>query len=66
MRSDSFVAVALLTQRDLEVLGSGLRSVFPLTDTTDFTALLAQIDEVDRRRKPGSDCRVRDGSADRS
>jgi hypothetical protein len=46
MPNDRFVAVGLLTQRDLEVLGSGFRRAFPLNDTTDFTSLLIEIDEA--------------------
>ena len=48
MSSERFVAVGLLTRRDLDVLGSGFRRAFPLTATTDFTYLLSQIDEVER------------------
>ena len=48
MSSEQFVAVGLLTRRDLEVLGSGSRQAFPLDETTDFTALLELIDQVDR------------------
>jgi hypothetical protein len=50
MPSDRFVAVGLLTRRDLDVLGSGFRRAFPLNDTTDFTSLLIEIDRVDQRR----------------
>jgi hypothetical protein len=46
MPNDRFVAVGLLTQRDLEVLGSGFRRAFPLNDTTDFTSLLIKVDEA--------------------
>ena len=51
---DPIVAVGLLTQRDLEVLGQGLRYVFPLNGATDFSALLREIDEAERRahRRP--------------
>jgi hypothetical protein len=48
MSSDKFVAVGLLTQRDLDVLGSGFRRAYPLEETTDFTELLILIDEVDQ------------------
>ena len=51
MRSDRFVAVGLLTPRDLEVIGSGFRRAFPLRPTTDFTALLIQIDQADEDRE---------------
>ena len=50
MPSRRFVSVGLLTQRDLDVLGSGFRRAFPLNDTTDFTSLLIEIDRVDQRR----------------
>jgi hypothetical protein len=53
MPNEPFVAVGLLTQRDLDVLGSGFRRAFPLQPTTDFTSLLKRIDEADRRRSPG-------------
>ena len=45
-KKGDFVAVGLLTQRDLDVLGTGFRRAIPLKDTTDFTALLARIDKV--------------------
>jgi hypothetical protein len=50
MRNEPFVAVGLLTQRDLDVLGSGFRRAFPLNDTADFAPILARIDEACRRR----------------
>ena len=49
MRSEHFVAVGLLTQRDLDVLGSGFRRAFPLTDSADFAPLLKRIDEAVQR-----------------
>jgi hypothetical protein len=55
MGSDRFVAVGLLTQRDLDVLGSGFRRAFPLRDITDFTFLLTRIDEAERTSRRGSD-----------
>jgi hypothetical protein len=48
MGSDKFVAAGLLTPRDLDVWGSGLRRAFPLRDVTDFALLLTQIDEAER------------------
>ena len=48
MPSDRFVAVGLLTRRDLDVLGSGFRRAFPLNNTTDFTSLLVEIDRAER------------------
>ena len=46
MRNEPFVAVGLLTQRDLDVLGSGFRRAFPLTDPADFAPLLKRIDDA--------------------
>jgi hypothetical protein len=48
MRNEQFVAVGLLTQRDLDVLGSGFRRAFPLNDAADFAPLLRRLDEVSR------------------
>lgn len=55
MSDEKFVAVGLLTQRDLELLGSGFCRIYPLADTTDFSALLARIDEVDKIRRNQND-----------
>ncbi len=49
MRNEPFVAVGLLTQRDLDVLGSGFHRAFPLKDSADFEPLLRRIDEAVRR-----------------
>ncbi len=46
MPGGRFVSVGLLTQRDLDVLGSGFRRAFPLNNNTDFTALLVEIDRA--------------------
>jgi hypothetical protein len=51
MRNEPFVAAGLLTQRDLDVLGSGFRRAFPLTDSADFAPLLKRIDEAIERSK---------------
>ena len=63
MPSERFVAVGLLTRRDLDVLGSGFRRAFPLNNTTDFTALLAQIDQAehDYSHNSGSERGATDG-----
>jgi hypothetical protein len=46
MRNERFVAVGLLTQRDLDVLGSGFHRAFPLNHSADFAPLLKRIDEA--------------------
>jgi hypothetical protein len=43
------VAIGLLTQRDLDMLGSGFRRAIPLEGAGDFDDLLARIDEAERR-----------------
>jgi hypothetical protein len=53
MSDDNFVAVGLLTRRDLDVLGSGFRRAFLLEKNTDFTTLLDLIDEVDGKSRVG-------------
>lgn len=44
--SERIVAVGLLTARDLEVLGSGFRRVFPLDPAAEFDDLLLAIDRA--------------------
>ena len=43
---ERIVAVGLLTARDLEVLGSGFRRMFPVERDTSFDDLLHAIDEA--------------------
>lgn len=50
MSSERFVAVGLLTRRDLDVWGSGFRRAFPLKDNIDFSSLLSRLDAADRNR----------------
>jgi hypothetical protein len=45
---DRIVAVGLLTQRDVEVLGSGFHRLWPVDEAPDFSELLQAIDEADR------------------
>ena len=49
---DRVVAVGLLTQRDVEVLGVGFRRLFPLEDNETFDDLLEQLDRLPRRSTP--------------
>jgi len=43
------VAVGLLTQRDLDILGQEFDRVFPIGDADCFEELLRAIDEAERR-----------------
>ena len=42
------VAIGLLTQRDLDALGSGFKRAYPIDEAPCFGELLAAIDEADR------------------
>jgi hypothetical protein len=46
---DRIVAVALLTQRDVEMLGTSFTRLWPVDETPCFGALLQAIDEADRQ-----------------
>lgn len=46
MAQDRIVAVGLLTQGDLDRLGSGFRNVIPVQRDTMFDDLLAQLDRI--------------------
>jgi hypothetical protein len=46
--SERIVAVGLLTQRDLSLLGPTFDRVWPVEETPSFNELLRAIDEADR------------------
>ncbi len=51
MEPEPIVAVALLTQTQLNWLGAGLKKVYRVnTDTDRFDMLLTALDELDRRQ----------------
>ena len=49
--SERIVAVGLLTQTDLDVLGQGFRRAFRIDSDPCFDDLLAAIDAADERRQ---------------
>ncbi|GAM00236.1 MULTISPECIES: hypothetical protein [Sphingomonas] len=51
-RPDPIVAVGLLTQRDLDVLGSGFRRSFPVHEDTAFDDLLQALDSIEAIHVP--------------
>ena len=51
MAEDRIVAVGLLTQREVELLGHGLSRLWPVDDSPCFSELLKAIDEAERRLK---------------
>jgi hypothetical protein len=48
MTQDRIVAVGLLTQRDVDVLGTNFRHLWPIDEAPCFSQLLEAIDEADR------------------
>jgi hypothetical protein len=46
---ERIVAVGLLTQRDLNLLGPTFERVWPVEEAPSFNELLRAIDEADRR-----------------
>ena len=54
MAKDRIIAVGLLTQRDVDVLGQGFSRLWPVDETPCFADLLQAIDDSDRelQRKP--------------
>lgn len=46
MAEDPFVAVALLTETNIRMLGSSLRQVFPIPEDNKFDDLLKALDEA--------------------
>ncbi|WP_375392627.1 hypothetical protein [uncultured Sphingomonas sp.] len=44
---ERIVAVGLLTQRDVELLGVGFRRLFPLDGDAPFDDLLRQLDRIE-------------------
>lgn len=47
MPHDRIIAVGLLTERDLRVLGEGFNRVFAVEDVKDFDNLLARLDHIE-------------------
>ena len=46
MADDPFVAVGLLTETNIRMLGTSLRQVFPIPHDNKFDALLKALDEA--------------------
>ena len=47
--AERIVAVGLLTQRDVEVLGVGFRRLYPIENTVAFDDLLRRLDQIETR-----------------
>ena len=50
MSDDRIVAIGLLTQREVEMLGQGFSRLWPLDDTPCFNELLKAIDQAEREQ----------------
>ena len=48
MAEDRIVAVGLLTEREIQLLGHGFTRLWPVDETPCFTDLIRAIDEADR------------------
>ena len=46
---EKIVAIGLLTQKELGLLGPAFDRAFPLTDARDFDGLIKAIDEADQK-----------------
>lgn len=53
MTSDRIVAIALLTQRDLNLLGPTFDRTWPVEDAPEFDELLRAIDAADEALRRG-------------
>jgi len=49
LAKERIVAVGLLTQREVELLGHGFSRLWPVDNTPCFTELIDAIDEADRK-----------------
>lgn len=51
MPQDRIIAVGLLTQRDVSLLGPTFDRLWPVEDAPDFDDLLRAIDDADRKQR---------------
>jgi hypothetical protein len=60
MAEDRIVAVGLLTEREIQLLGHGFTRLWPVDETPCFTDLIRAIDEADRELRASPE-RKREG-----
>jgi len=65
LAEERIVAVGLLTQRDLEVLGHGFSRLWPVDQTPCFTDLLEAIDQADEELKRSEELKMEQPSISR-
>ena len=63
MSRERIVAVGLLTQREVELLGHGFSRLWPVDESPCFSELLARIDEADRELRREGEQRATGKSA---
>ena len=59
------VAVGLLTEHDLNLLGEGFNRAWPVDETPCFEGLLKAIDDADRALTAGQECKIVPQSGER-
>ena len=52
------VAVGLLTEHDLSLLGEGFNRAWPIDETPCFEGLIKAIDEADRALSSQQECKI--------
>ena len=55
--SERIVAIGLLTERDLNLLGPTFERAWPIEEAPAFSELLRAIDEADKKLRPKPGCR---------
>jgi len=65
LAEERIVAVGLLTQRDLEVLGHGFSRLWPVDQKPCFTDLLEAIDQADEELKRSEELKMEQPSISR-
>ena len=65
LAEERIVAVGLLTQRDVEVLGHGFSRLWPVDQTPCFTELLEAIDQADEELKRSHEMKMEQPAGDR-
>jgi hypothetical protein len=59
LTEERIVAVGLLTQREVELLGHGFSRLWPVDETPCFTELIKAIDDADRQLEQGHQNQVK-------
>lgn len=63
MPDERIIAVGLLTQREVEMLGHGFTRLWPVDETPCFTDLIRAIDDADRELRRAREAERRKAEA---